>query len=206
MTPVGSCEELEVDVRVVAATHRDLGAMAEQGRFRLDLYHRLNSVVLRIPPLRERPEEIMPLVEHFLDQFITGGPRPGIGDDVQARLLAYRWPGNVRELRNVVERAVALIEGDSICGDDLPSHVGATTGVAIFAEPAVEPPSPKLTPAILTAHEVGLRASLRQHEVGLIKDALRRSEGNQRRAASLLRLPLRTFERKLKILGMRGAN
>jgi DNA-binding NtrC family response regulator len=143
-------------------------------------------MVLTIPPLRERPEEIVPLMQHFVGDV-------QLSADVLARLLAYRWPGNVRELRNVAERALALYEGEHIECRDLPLHIGAP-----------EPVQPEPAGAPAQSSDVDLRAILRQQEVSLIKDALQRSNGNQRRAAGLLGLPLRTLERKLRILGLRA--
>ena len=192
--PIGGTQERDVDVRVVAATHRDLAAMAEQGSFRLDLYHRLAGVTLTIPPLRERRDEILPLLERFLESSCsTDAVRPTVHPDALACLLAYHWPGNVRELRNVVERALALYEGDCIRISDLPLHLVSSapnpTPLANAASKAVS--------QIEAAQD--LREAVRQHEWGLIQAALERSHGNQRRAAALLRLPLRTLERKLRI-------
>lgn len=202
VTPIGSCDEIQVEVRVIAATHRDLAAMTEQGSFRLDLYHRLNGVVLRIPPLRDRRDEIAALVEHFLDYagmpVARGAPRISVAALNQLR--AYNWPGNVRELRNVIERAVALCDGVHIDSCDLPAHIAManhdpSAGLGLQAE---------LQPSPVASHDdIDLRATLQEHEARLIEEALRRSRGNQRRAASFLRLPLRTFERKLKMLGDR---
>src|SRR5207248_8516162 len=105
---VGANDFRTVDVRVIAATHRDLAAMVREGRFREDLYHRLAVLQVRMPPLRERPEDIAELVEGFLSRV----ERPGaIGPQTLARLVSHDWPGNVRELRNVVERAVSLAAG-----------------------------------------------------------------------------------------------
>lgn len=196
--PIGGRQEQPVDVRVIAATHRNLGEMVERGSFRLDLYHRLNSVVLQLPSLRERKEEILPLAEHFIEHF-AGRADLRLSHGASARLLAYAWPGNVRELRNVVERAVALCDGESICERDLPLHVCHRLAHA---------PEPQLRAAAAPsgASEVGtigLREALRQQEIALIEAALRSTQGNQKRAACLLQLPLRTFERKLSVLSIR---
>ncbi len=206
---VGGTGEVDVDVRVVAATHRDLATMSEQGSFRLDLYHRLNGVVLELPPLRHRPEEIDALVAHFLELTATrwGGRKLAISDDALARMRAYHWPGNVRELRNVIERGVALAEGDTLTLADLPAHVlsaraGRTDpppGFALASVSTVPAPAPSIAP-----EGVDLRNAMLEHEVALIREALRLSQGNQRKAALLLKLPLRTFERKLKQLGVRS--
>jgi DNA-binding NtrC family response regulator len=107
--PVGGQQQVDVDVRVVAATNRDLESMLEDGRFRLDLFHRLAVIRVRIPPLRERLDDIPMIFRHLLDQFAAQGrPIPDVGPDLVEKLKAYPWPGNVRELRNIVERGVAL--------------------------------------------------------------------------------------------------
>lgn len=116
---VGSVKEVAVDVRVVAATHRDLAAMCADGRFRADLYYRLNTVVLAIPPLRDRPEDIEPLALRFLEDMSAGRPLR-LAPDALALLLAHPFPGNVRELRNAIEHAVVVATGDTITPLDLP--------------------------------------------------------------------------------------
>ena len=199
--PIGGRQEQPVDVRVVAATHRNLAEMVERGTFRLDLFHRLNSVVLKIPTLRERSEEILPLAQHFIEKFAGGEARLQLSSAAGARLLAYQWPGNVRELRNVIERAVALCDGAVICEQDLPQQV--LHDVQGTPEP---PPSAAVSPCANVTLEpgaLGLRAALRQQEIAWIEAALRSTRGNQKRAARLLQLPLRTFERKLRVLSIR---
>ena len=198
--PIGGRQELPVDVRVIAATHRNLVEMVERGTFRLDLYHRLNSVVLKIPTLRERSEEILPLAEHFIEKFAASEARPQLSSAASARLLAYHWPGNVRELRNVIERAVALCDGTFISERDLPQHV--VYGLRDTPEaPLSAAPLQRMAP--LEPSGLGLREALRQQEIALIEAALRTTHGNQKRAARLLQLPLRTFERKLRVLSIR---
>ncbi|HET8939100.1 MAG TPA: sigma-54 dependent transcriptional regulator [Polyangiales bacterium] len=198
--PIGGRQEQSVDVRVIAATHRNLAEMVERGSFRLDLYHRLNSVVLQLPSLRERRDEILPLAEHFIERFVGDGTAPRLSHAANARLLAYAWPGNVRELRNVIERAVALCDGESICERDLPPHI--CQGLTGNAERPLTAASPPLS-AALDASAIGLREALRQQEIALIEAALRSTHGNQKRAARLLQLPLRTFERKLSVLSIK---
>jgi len=205
IAPVGAAQDQLVDVRVVAATHRDLRDMVETGSFRLDLYHRLNAVVLQLPPLRERPDEVGPLAEHFIRR-LCGPERalPRLSAEALACLRAYAWPGNIRELRNVIERALALTDGALIEPADLPKamQLGAAEEAPQLkaAEPAAEP-----VPRRASSRQwIDLRESLRLHEAELIREALRRTAGNQRRAAQLLRLPLRTLERKLKLLSSRA--
>ena len=202
--PIGATQDQLVDVRVVAATHRDLREMVESGGFRLDLYHRLNAVVLHVPPLRGRADEIGPLSEYFLKRFCAPDRElPRLSTEALGCLRAYHWPGNIRELRNVIERALALSDGALIQPSDLPGPLQLRP---------TEPPSavePSLTaePADKPAHArewIDLRESLKLHEEELIREALRRTAGNQRRAARLLRLPLRTLERKLKLLTTRA--
>jgi two-component system response regulator HydG len=122
ITPVGSDENIFVDVRVMAATNRDLKAMAEQGTFRQDLFFRLNVVTVTIPPLRKRPEDIPELVLHFLTRFSEKNRREikGVAPDAMDAMIRYAWPGNVRELMNAVERAVVLARTDYITRTDLP--------------------------------------------------------------------------------------
>src|SRR5205085_5969674 len=117
--------EIDVDVRVIAATHRDLEAMVDAGRFRQDLLYRLNTMTLRIPPLRERVDEIRPLAERFLKDACrqAGIPGKSIDPEALAALESYAWPGNVRELRNAIERAVVLAEGAAITLPDLTDRI-----------------------------------------------------------------------------------
>src|SRR5262249_55225797 len=139
-TRVGSVRELAIDVRVLAATHRDLDAMSEAGSFRRDLFFRLNTMEIPIPPLRDRSEDIPPLAARFLAQEAerAGRGRMTIDPDALALLERHAWPGNVRELRNVVERAVAIADGDAITAQDLPERIRAHA-----ARPPHEPRPPR---------------------------------------------------------------
>jgi DNA-binding NtrC family response regulator len=119
---VGGTKKVEVDVRIIAATNRDLDQSVTEGRFRADLLFRINNFTVKLPALRERPEDIPPLAEHFLAQIAGGGTRR-LGEDAMEVMLRYSWPGNVRELRNVIERAVILSSGDEITPDDLPIEI-----------------------------------------------------------------------------------
>ncbi|MFT3768218.1 MAG: sigma 54-interacting transcriptional regulator [Minicystis sp.] len=197
---VGSSREIEVDVRIVAATHRDLEAMSASGTFRLDLLYRLNVMTLTIPPLRERPEEIEPLALRFLDQAneAAGLSLQGIEPGALALLKSYGWPGNVRELRNAIERAVAIADGPLVREMDLPQRVRAAR--------AVEPP-----PAAREADEAvndtpddaGFKARLQRYEADLIVEALRDAGWNQTAAAHALGMPLRTLVHKIRTLGIK---
>jgi two-component system response regulator HydG len=125
---VGGNETLKVDVRIIAATNRDLAAEVATGGFREDLFYRLNVVNVEVPPLRARPGDLMPLATHFLKRFAkeNGKPIEGFGDDAVKRIMGYRWPGNVRELENVIERAVVLCDGRELTAKHLPEGVGTS--------------------------------------------------------------------------------
>ena len=125
---VGGNETIKVDVRVIAATNRDLPTEVAAGKFREDLYYRLNVVNIDMPPLRARPSDLLPLAAHFLERFAkeNGKHIDGFADDAMERITAYRWPGNVRELENVIERAVVLCDGPKLTAKHLPAGVGAT--------------------------------------------------------------------------------
>jgi two-component system NtrC family response regulator len=175
-----------VDVRVIAATNRDLERAVREGGFREDLYYRLSVITLRMPPLRERREDIPLLVEHFLRKY---NPASGvtIGPDALAVLQAYGWPGNVRELENVIERASVLRRGDAITVADLPAKLTATRG-------AVEE-------IILNLPEEGL--SLEELEKSLIIKALEKHQGNQTRAAEYLGITRPTLIYRMEKYGLK---
>ncbi len=122
---VGGAETLEVDVRLVAATNRDLAADVQDGRFREDLYYRLNVVRIEMPPLRLREGDVLLLANHFLRKYTAENKKTitGWSDAARAKILAHSWPGNVRELQNAIERAVVLCEATQIDGEDLPTDV-----------------------------------------------------------------------------------
>jgi DNA-binding NtrC family response regulator len=191
LTRVGGDKEIEVDVRVIAATHRDLEAMVEAGRFRQDLLYRLNTMTLRIPPLRERVDEIRPLAERFLKEASrdAGTGVRSIDPQALAALEAYPWPGNVRELRNVIERAVVLAEGKAIVLADLTERVRAGSRAP---EPAVTADGP-----------TDYRDHVRKFEIELIVRALHQHDGNQTEAAKALNLPLRTLVHKIQTYGIK---
>ncbi len=192
ITRVGAAEERTVDVRVVAATHRDLGAMVEAQRFREDLYFRLSAITLEIPPLRQRREDVAPLARSLLAAAnqIHGRHVEDITPQALARLCTYAWPGNVRELKNVIERAVVLAEGDMIDEADLPDRL---SGVAPPAAPS---------DADLPAAQRRLRARVQAYEAEVIREALDRTGGNRGEAARVLGMPLRTLAHRIKALGI----
>jgi transcriptional regulator with PAS, ATPase and Fis domain len=176
---LGGTRKVTVDVRIVAATNQDLEHMVETGQFRSDLYHRLGQICLRVPPLRERPEDIVPLAEHFLKQ--SNLTRHFSSDALQA-LRRHRWPGNVRELRNVVTKAAVLARDAGIEAGDL----------LLAPERAPAEPAPVLT--VPTANLDGM-------EKTTILRVLAQTNGHQQRAAELLGISRRTLSRKLKLYG-----
>ncbi len=204
---VGSTQEIPVDVRVLAATHRDLQAMCEAGTFRVDLMYRLNSVTLTVPPLRERREEILPLVDAFVELANAANHRTVRGPTPMAmeRLVAYPWPGNVRELRNVVERAVVVSTGTWFDVDDLPASVrdeesqDATPAMA-FRQTEID-----AADALQRGMQVlDLKARVLDFEERLIRGALVQAAENQTRAAELLGMPRRTLVYRLRSMDADG--
>ncbi len=194
---VGSTREIEVDVRLVAATHRDLQEMADDGEFRQDLLYRLNAMTLRIPPLRERPGDVEPLAFHFLAQANRDNDRRirDIGPTALDLLREYSWPGNVRELRNAIERAVVIASLDVIGPGDLPETIQSQM-------PAIRPDSPSTAELREPSGPIDLRDELARVEADMIRRALREADGNRTRAAAALGLPVRTLTYKLHSLGI----
>src|SRR6059036_801386 len=181
---LGGTRMLKADVRVVAATNRDLKVAMTQGAFREDLYYRLHVFAIHLPPLRERQEDILPLLEHFLNQLgpvVIGRPAAGVSSEAREQFLAYTWPGNVRELRNAVERALVLCEGGLINPEHLPWHAESARSAPppLPAGPAAQPPVGDFPP-----HGVDLEAMERT----LIERALKQAGQNKSKAAKLLGL------------------
>ncbi|MBI4508923.1 MAG: sigma 54-interacting transcriptional regulator [Deltaproteobacteria bacterium] len=197
---VGGLKDKEVDVRVVAATHRDLKSFVGEGRFRQDLYYRLNALVLNVPPLQERKREIVLLAERFAAEAARASGRSTVflSTEAAAALETYPWPGNVRELRNVISRAVVICDGPEIDCGHLPPEIG---GVNV-PEPVH---SPATTAKLATVEmELSLEEELRAVERRRILQALEACQGNQTRAAQLLKMPRRTLVSKLATLGIDG--
>src|SRR5262249_52957529 len=140
---LGGTRTLKTDARIVAATNRDLQRAIAQGGFREDLYYRLNVFAIRLPALRERVDDVLPLAQAFLAEYSAslGTPRAGISRDARDKLRAYHWPGNVRELRNILERAAILCEGGLITAEHL------AVDVAAAPPPIVEAPAPAIAAA-----------------------------------------------------------
>jgi two-component system, NtrC family, response regulator AtoC len=187
--PLGSSRDRKVDVRVVAATVRDLQREVEAGRFREDLFYRLNVLQVNVPPLRERREDIPVLLDAFVDRSNARLGTQVRGVDAPARkvLLAHPWPGNVRELENVIERAVVLAEGDTLHVDDLPERL---------REPV------DATGLPLADDELSIKKTTRHIEQELIKRALKKTGGNRTQAAKLLEISHRALLYKIKDYGL----
>lgn len=192
VTPVGGADDRKVDVRVIAATSRDLRKMVEEGKFREDLFYRLNVVSVNLPPLRDRPDDVPLLVEHFLKEISENKHTDTrrVSPEVMRRFQQYRWPGNVRELRNILESMMVLADGEMMTERDLPDTVleGAPTKTGAGD-----------IPAGLTMEEL--------ERLAIVK-ALDQYEGNRTHAADRLGISVRTLQRKLKQIEMekRGKN
>jgi DNA-binding NtrC family response regulator len=179
--PLGATQSEPVDVRIVAATHQDLRRAAAERRFREDLYYRLAVIEIAIPPLRDRPEDILPLADHFLRRISARAGRPikGLSEAAARRLVGYAWPGNVRELENAMERAVALARDEWVSPDDLPptlAHQAAPDPLALAAE---------------------RQMTLEELERAYVLHVLQRFGGNKVRAAAALGISRRTIQRWL---------
>ncbi len=204
---LGGVKDLEVNVRLVAATNRDLKAMASDGRFREDLYYRLNVMALRLPPLRERESDALILAARFIEQFnrAMGRTVAGLAPDAEAALLQYAWPGNVRELRNVIERAMILGQGELITTAELPSDLtggepqsvpGGDTRASLAARPA----------AAVANGASGSLPSLVDVERAHIERVLLALDNNRSRAAQALGISRSTLIDKIKRYGLDSAD
>jgi len=170
---LGGVRKVSVDVRIIAATNRDLEEAIRQGEFRSDLYYRLNQYHLRVPPLRERLEDILPLAYHFLN---ANFPGMAISEDVIDALETYNWPGNVREMRNVISAAAMNAENNQICMRDLPSDIAEKTSVNTESD----------------------NSQLSDMERRVIVETLAKFNGHQQKTAESLGISRRTLSRKLK--------
>jgi len=186
---VGSTRDQNADVRVIAATNRNLPQEVKRQRFRADLFYRLNVVSLHVPPLRERPEDIPALIDFFLDLYRKRFVRPNLDLSTEARqhLYSYAWPGNVRELRNCLERAAAISPSDTIETNQIPSLSSEPVGVAVHR-------AAQATEAIPQSAAVTLEELEREH----ILRVLNESDGNRERTAAILGISSRTLYRKLR--------
>jgi len=188
---VGGVKTIKVDVRIIAATNRDLEKAVKDGTFREDLYYRLNVIPLHLPPLRKMKEDIPLFINHFMNEISKRKKRkpPVITKDVMECLMNYRWPGNVRELENLVERLIILKEGDTVTLDDLPERIRE------------KKPAPRLDlrpQHILSSEGIDLNSMLDEIENNMIRQALEISKGVKSKAASLLGLNRTTLIEKMK--------
>jgi two-component system response regulator PilR (NtrC family) len=189
---VGGTNDRRVDVRILAATNRRLEDEVAAGRFREDLYYRLNVIQIAVPPLRERPEDVPLLVQHFVEKYARelGKEIGGASDDAMRRLLDHSYPGNVRELENVIERAVALSRGGTIEVDALPPNLLRPPGDGAGRN------------TVLPAEGANLEELVNEYERGLLLEALERAGGVKKRAAKLLGVSFRSFRYRLQKLGL----
>jgi DNA-binding NtrC family response regulator len=188
---VGGTRSIRADIRVIAATNRDLDEATREGRFREDLFYRLNVVRITLPPLRDRLEDLPALVEHLVAKSARQSKKNlrGVRGDAMARLRAHDWPGNVRELANVIERAVVLSAGDEVGIEDL----------ALPSPPPASSPSPVIAPIANGDFHAQVRAS----KQAIIRAALDRASGNQTKAADILGLQRTYLVKLLRELGIR---
>jgi transcriptional regulator with PAS, ATPase and Fis domain len=190
VTPVGSNDHREVDVRVIAATNRNLEKMVAEGEFREDLYYRLNVITITLPPLRDRREDIPPLVDYFLEEFCAANHKPRMVPDADLLqyLESYDWPGNIRQLRNCIESMVVLSDSEVLTMDDLPAMVRRRkqrTDVRL---------------------EIPRGFTLEDVERVVVLQTLDSCEGNRTRAAQALGISVRTLQRRLKRWTAGGGN
>jgi DNA-binding NtrC family response regulator len=184
---LGGVDTIKVDVRIIAATNADLKALTKDGRFREDLFYRLNVILMKLPALRERKDDIPLLVQHFLAKFADEGHKRSmiLTPDAMDRLMAYDWPGNIRELENVIERAVVLCGDREIGVDLIPDHVSS--------DPQVEVPE-----VVIPADGIHFREVITGHERKYIEAALEAAGGVQKRAADLLHIKATTLNEMIK--------
>jgi two-component system response regulator AtoC len=182
---LGEARDIKVDVRIIAATHRDLMAETKAGRFREDLFYRLNVLPIHVPPLRDRREDIPLLIEHFItrNNARLGTHIRGMDSESRRLLYEYAWPGNVRELENTIERAMVLAEGDQLVAADLPERV----------REARDPVQMQLS-----SGELSVKKTMRVIEEVLIRRALQKTKGNRTRAAEVLEISHRALLYKIK--------
>jgi DNA-binding NtrC family response regulator len=182
VTPVGGHEDRKVNVRVIAATSRDIRKMVEEGTFREDLYYRLNVITVNLPPLRQRPDDVPILVDHFLKEIAAtkNTAHRRVSPEVMRRFQSYRWPGNVRELRNALESMMVLADGEVLTENDLPERIATASAELV---------SPREIPTNVTMEEL--------EKLAIIK-ALDQCGGNRTHAANRLGISVRTLQRKLR--------
>ena len=192
---VGGLEELQADIRIIAATNQDLARAIAEGRFREDLYYRINVIPIALPPLRERREDIPLIAEHFLVKYNEQMEKAitGIAHESMELLVRHDWPGNIRELENVLERAVALEASPTILPESLPAAIRGDV-----ARASATPPADGLPPS-----GFDLEAHVKEIEIGYIAEALKRAGGVQVKAAELLGMSFRSFRYYVKKYNLR---
>ncbi|MCA9665908.1 MAG: sigma 54-interacting transcriptional regulator [Myxococcales bacterium] len=204
ITRVGSSQEIDIDVRIIAATHRDLEAMCERGAFRSDLMFRLNTITLHLPPLRAQQAAIATLAQRFLEQANASNRRAvrAIDDEAMSLLLRYSWPGNVRELRNVIERAVVLCPGDVIGPDELGERIGSLRARTLVVDVDADDSEREAAGASGATNAdddvTDLQQQIERYEMELILAMLERTGWNQSEAARRLDIPRKRIQRKLR--------
>jgi len=199
---LGGTDEVSADVRVIAATNQELPRLVAEGRFREDLFYRINVIGVQLPPLRERPEDIPLLAEHFLAKFAGHMEKPirAISREAQERLMAYRWPGNVRELENALERAVAVEQSPTLLPESLPPHV-QPNGNGPHRMASELPAGLPAFPELMQGFDLEARGEdFYRHYIAL---ALERSGGVQTKAAELLGMSFRSFRYYAKKFNLR---
>jgi two-component system response regulator PilR (NtrC family) len=196
---VGGLEEMQADIRVIAATNQDLAKLVAEGRFREDLFYRINVIGIHLPPLRERREDIPIIAEHFLEKFNEqmGKSITAISRDALELMQRYDWPGNIRELENTIERAVALESTPTVLADSLPPAVRGDSGGPALAA-ASQPVESSLPPS-----GFDLEAHVQEIERGYLAEALKRAGGVQVKAAELLGMSFRSFRYYVKKYNLR---
>jgi two-component system, NtrC family, response regulator AtoC len=214
---VGGLKDLPLDVRVIAASNRDLKTASEAGKFRLDLYYRLSVIQIDLPPLRERGDDVLLLTDHYIKNFNEKLRKRirGLMPDVSEIFRRYRWPGNVRELRNVIERAMILEDEDLITANWLPRGVTPETQAPQLRAQPQEAREPQTMPPAQKASNASLEAlfrlppeglQLESVEMNLVEQAVKRSGGNQTRAAELLGISRDQLRYRLKKLEEAASN
>ncbi len=191
--PIGSTEESDVDVRIIAATNKEFEKEIAEGRFREDLYYRLSVIPIQVPPLRERRDDIPLLARHFLERFRTtmGKPIEGISPEGMTRLESYDWPGNVRELENTMERAVALETGREISLRVLPDRIAGYSGASSMGVPGSQT-------AGFPVDGVDFEKEIAEAERRYLQAALEKAGGVRTRASELLKISYRSFRHYAK--------
>jgi two-component system, NtrC family, response regulator PilR len=193
--PVGGTNEIAIDVRVIAATNRDLDKLVAENLFREDLYYRLSVIPVQVPPLRDRREDIPLLVNHFLKKYVLAAGKSilRVSAASLAALCTYDWPGNVRQLENTVERAVALESGEDLRVELPAERPKAKAAAAAAAFPGLGPTSGAVLP-----EGVDMEKYVADIERSLLQGALAQSNGVQTRAADLLKISYRSFRHLVK--------